>query len=327
MSNCLNIRADERLQRHCRYSAFLGAGIWVMAICFLPAGETWAISAILLFMPLVLIRLGFAFLIPHGPVVRYRLWYTVSYAQLPAAVFLALSFTSAAGTNSMLLAVPWLLFTLALAALAIDRIVHRPRPNIEEFGRLTAMLFLPIGAGWAVCSRAGWQPLHFPATIVLLTAVHFHYTGFAIPLMAGELVRYRPSQVNRWLLIAVLLGVPAVALGITTTQLGGPREIELLAALLMAVTGISLGIGNLRVAFRRRQLAGALLAISGMSLIVALGWSIIYATGPYGLIARLDVPFMVHWHGVINAAGAILCGLFGWHLLLTQSEKVAPLPL
>jgi hypothetical protein len=153
--------------------------------------------------------------------------------------------------------------------------------------------------------------------------VHFHFTGFAIPLMAGELVRYRHNSASRWLLIAVIVGVPAVALGITTTQLGGPREIEFLAASLMAIAGICLGVGNLRIAWRLPRVAGVLLAISGASLIVALGWSILYASGQYGLIVRLDVPFMVHWHGIINAVGAILCGLFGWHLLLTSASGVS----
>ena len=53
---------------------------------------------------------------------------------------------------------------------------------------------------------------------------------------------------------------------------------------------------------------------------VALGWSAIYAAGQYGLIARIEIPFMVHWHGAINAAGAALCGLFAWHLVITKTK-------
>src|SRR5262249_39572395 len=161
-------------------------------------------TALLLFVPLVLIRLGFAFLIPYGSVKRYRLWYVVSYAQLPAAILLTIAFLQPAGTTAQLLASSWLLFTLLLAALAIDRIAQLPRPNIVEFGQLAAMLFLPIGAIWAIISRGDWQPLGFPEVIVLLTAIHFHYAGFALPLMAGELVRYRRSRLTKGLLIAVL---------------------------------------------------------------------------------------------------------------------------
>jgi hypothetical protein len=318
-----NIRADERLRKHCRHSAILGAGIWLAATWFLPRGDMWAISALLLFVPLVLIRLGFAFLIPYGPVKRYRPWYITSYSQLPAAILLTVAFLLPVGTNAALLALPWLGFTLLLAALAIDRMLQHPRPAIPEWGQLAAMIFLPIGAGWAVLSRAGLQPLGFPPVIVLLTAVHFHYAGFALPLMAGALVHHEPSKINKGLLLGVLIGVPLVALGISATQLGGPREIELLSAVFLAAVGIVLGIENLRTAIHLRHLAGGLLAVSGLSLVVALGWSGLYAAGQYGVINKLNVPFMVHWHGIVNAAGAALCGLFGWHLLVTKQKAIA----
>jgi hypothetical protein len=319
MGNRVNIRADERLRRHCRYSAFLGAGVWLAAASFLPRGETWAISALLLFVPLVLIRLGFAFLIPFGPVTRYRPWYVTSYAQLPAALLLTAAFLLPAGTGAALLALPWLGFTLLLAALALDRTLQRPRPAAAEWGQLAAMVFLPIGVGWAALSRAGVQPLGFPPVIVLLTAVHFHYAGFALPLMAGALVHERPTRFHKTLLAGVLVGVPLVAVGITTTQRGGPREVEFLAALLLAGVGVVLGVENLRAAVRLRHLAGGLLAVSGLSLIAALGWSACYAAGQYGLIDRLNIPIMVHVHGALMAVGVALCGLFGWHLLVTKS--------
>ena len=53
------------------------------------------------------------------------------------------------------------------------------------------MLYLPIGAGWLVLYRLGVRPLGFADVIVLLTGVHFHYTGFVLPIVAG--------MVGRWL--------------------------------------------------------------------------------------------------------------------------------
>lgn len=325
MDNSINMHADKRLRRHCRFSAFLGLGIWITAVALLPRNEFWMITALLLFVPLVLIRLGFAFLIPHGPVRHHRWWYVVSYSQLPAAIALTGSFFVQAHDWAMLLATPWLLFTLMLAGLAIEQLARQPRPKIEEWGRLGAMLFLPIGACWAIAARGHLQPLGFREIIVLLTAVHFHYAGFAIPLMAGELARARPSRWTRGLLLAILIGVPLVAIGITTTQLGGPREIELLSAFVLAGAGIVLGCGQIKLATQNPLLVSGFLTVSGLSLIVALGWSVVYASGQYGLIERVEIPFMVHWHGAINAAGAALCGLFGWHLVLTRktSSEVA----
>lgn len=317
----VDIRADERLRKHCRYSAFLGAAIWLSVVWFLPGGTNGMIVALLLFVPLVLIRLGFAFIIPCGGVKRFRLWYIASYSQLPAAIALTGAFLLGAGPIAMLLALPWLAFTLLLAYLAFDRIAQRPGPAIEEWGQLAAMLFLPIGAVWALLSCGGLQPLGFREVIVLLTAVHFHYAGFALPLMAGALVRHRRDEVSKGVLLAVLAGVPLVAIGITTTQIGGPREIELVAVGLLASAGIALGVFHVLLGLSMRHRVGWLMAISGLSLVVALGWSALYATGQYGLIPRIEIPFMVHWHGAINAAGAALCGLFGWHLVITRSKN------
>jgi YndJ-like protein len=323
MNPTVDMRADQRLRKHCRYSAFLGTAIWLSTVWFLPGGTNGIIAALLLFVPLVLIRLGFAFIIPYGGVKRYRLWYIVSYSQLPAAIALTGAFLLAPATSAALLAIPWLGFSLLLAYLAIDRIVQNPRPAIDEWGQLAAMLFLPVGAFWALLACGGLQPLGFRDVIVLLTAVHFHYAGFALPLMAGALVRHRRDEQSKEVLLAVLAGVPLTAIGITATQIGGPREIELLAAGLLAAAGIALGFYHVRLGLAMRRFTGLLMAVSGFSLVTALGWSALYAAGQYGLIPRIEIPFMVHWHGAINAVGAALCGLFAWHLVITGKHAPA----
>jgi hypothetical protein len=119
--------------------------------------------------------------------------------------------------------------------------------------------------------------------------------------------------------------VPLVAVGIATTQLGGPKVVEFLAAATLALTGIILGVQTIRIAGEFTGLIRGLLWIAGCSLIVALSWSGIYAAGQYGAIERWNIPFMVHTHGVINAVGVALCGLFGWHLVLTARKNVPAL--
>ena len=47
------------------------------------------------------------------------------------------------------------------------------------------LLYLAVGGTWTVIARAGLRPLGFPDLIVLLTAVHFHYAGFALLVLAG----------------------------------------------------------------------------------------------------------------------------------------------
>ena len=82
------------------------------------------------------------------------------------------------------------------------------------------MVYLPIGGAWLVASRLGIQPLGFGDTIVLLTAIHFHFAGFAAPLLAGfagRAVRDRQtaSQVVALAATGIILGTPLVAAGIT----------------------------------------------------------------------------------------------------------------
>ena len=54
---------------------------------------------------------------------------------------------------------------------------------------LAGLVYLAVGGVWTVIARAGLRPLGFPDLIVLLTAVHFHYAGFALPVLAGLVAR------------------------------------------------------------------------------------------------------------------------------------------
>ena len=72
-------------------------------------------------------------------------------------------------------------------------------------------------------SRLGIQPLGFGDTIVLLTAAHFHYAGFAAPILtglAGRILSDAPSTTRRLFVvagIAITIGTPIVATGITVS--------------------------------------------------------------------------------------------------------------
>jgi hypothetical protein len=315
------ILASERLRRHCRYSTFLGVAVW-WVVCFLhPArfDDTWSIPMLLLFVPLVLFRLAFPLLVPPSPVRKRTAWFAVSYAQPPAAIFLAVSFLLPRGEWAALLALPWLLFTLFLAGIGIDRAV-RPRRAYGEWGSIAATFLLPIGAAWAVLFQANIRPLEFSDTIVLLTATHFHYAGFVLPIVAGQLVRYRPGMLTRSVLAGAIVGVPLVAAGITVSQLGGPKAIELAAVALIVVVAVLLARSQLRLARSLPALPAILLSISALSLLFALGWSGLYAAGQAGLLPNVSIPFMVTWHGAVNALGFAFCGLLGWHFLATAKR-------
>jgi hypothetical protein len=315
VDNRQDILACAALRRHCRYSIILGIAVWWVVFFLRPAGETWGIALILLFVPLVLFRVAFPLLLPASPHRNRAGWYVVSYAQPPAAVLLAASFALPRGDTATLLSLPWLLFVLFVAGLGVHRLWHLRRGDHAEWGPTAAMLFLPVGAGWATLFQAGVQPVGFSDVIVLLTATHFHYAGFVLPVIAGQLVRLRDGTVARGTQFGVIAGMPLVALGITVSQLGGSRVVEMSAAWLMALAGATLGVALIAAARRLPALPATLLGVSGLSLVFALGWSVLYAAGRYGLLGEVSIPMMVDWHGAVNALGFALCGLLGWHFL------------
>lgn len=315
MDNAHEILASERLRRHCRYSTFLGIGVWwTLFFTLSPWDSTWATTMFLMFVPLVLFRLSFPMLVPPSPVRNRLAWYAVSYLQLPTAVCLAGAFWVQRGHTAGLLTLPWLSFTLFLAALGLDRLMNLKRGSDAEWGSIAATLLLPVGATAAYLYRAGENPLGFPDVILLLTAIHFHYTGFVLPILGSQLVKVRNDRLSRVLLLGILGAIPLLAIGITVTHRGGPREVELFAAVLLATLGIVMGTLCLRMGLREGGISGILLGVSGLSLTIALLWSLVYAAGQYGLTDGITIPQMVYLHGTVNSLGFAFCGLLGWHL-------------
>jgi hypothetical protein len=325
MDHAHEILASERLRRHCRYSTFLGVAIWwTLFFALSPWDHLWAITMFLMFVPLVLFRLSFPMLVPPSPVRNRLAWYAVSYLQLPAAVALAASFLVERGPVAGYLTLPWLIFTLFLGSLGLDRLLNLKKDSSGEWGAIAATLFIPVGAGWAYLARAGEHPLGFSDVIVLLTAVHFHYAGFVLPILTGQLLKVRQDRLASGLLFGVVASVPLVAIGITVTQLGGPREVELVAAFLLAGLGIVLGGTLFLTALQSEGISRWLLSISGLSLLIALVWSAVYAAGQYGLIPGVTIPQMTYLHGAVNSLGFAFCGLLGWHLRYVQKPDSIP---
>jgi hypothetical protein len=68
---------------------------------------------------------------------------------------------------------------------------------VDELCLHAALVYWPVGCLWLVISRAGVNPLGFSDDIVLLTAVHFHYAGFAALTMLGMTGRFAKGMVYR----------------------------------------------------------------------------------------------------------------------------------
>src|SRR5207248_112668 len=106
-----------------------------------------------------------------------------------------------------------------------------------------ALVLLPVGGGWLICSRAGVQPGGFGEPIVSLTAAHFHYAGFGALTLAGLAGRRLPPDrpvvrlLYRLAVAGIIVAIPLVALAISDV-LPEPPGALLLAVSLVILSGL-----------------------------------------------------------------------------------------
>ncbi len=243
---------------------------------------------------------------------------------LIAVSMLAASLLLPAGPLAAGLAIPWLIVTLLLALFGTRWILKDIRDLNADFSMAAALVLIAVGGGWTVASRAGLRPAGFSDQIVMLTGVHFHYAGFALPLLTGWTLRQLelPSEISsfwkttggatwrRLLVASVVCGVPLVGLGITFSPL-----LEVLASCVLTLAACSLAvIQSLAARHPAHAERRGLLLISSISLLSGMTLAITYATGEYLEVPLLKISTMIPLHGIANAIGFSLCGLLAWNL-------------
>jgi MFS family permease len=291
---------------HCFRSAGLGAVAWVAALVLWPRWEV----ALLLLAPLVVVPLGLA--LAASPDRQPWPWRAAVWLQLPAALALLGAFALNTGPWAALLAVPWLAVTVLAALHGLVRLRSRGPGPVEELCIDAGLVYLAVGGGWLVLSRWGARPVGFDDLIVLLTAVHFHYAGFVLPLLTGLAGRALRSWEARVAAVGVIAGVPLVAVGINLAQLHY-RGLEPWAASLLAAAATLTAVLHMWLAGRSAAvLQRWLFTVAGVSLLTGMLLAAVYAWGRYSGIARVEIPEMLPSHGAINAVGFALAGVLGW---------------
>ncbi|PHN03068.1 YndJ family transporter [Flavilitoribacter nigricans] len=282
--------------------------LWVQGILLLAVG---------LIVPLALKtdRMG------TGPTAAGKAYYPIAAGSLLLAHLLG------PGPLSGLLATPWLLFSGYILLSVYRQWRSRQAPlSLFWLVRLLALVYLCIGAMWAVADRFSWQPLGFDPLIVLLTAVHFHYAGFALLWLAGKALQWEHPQWVNYLLSSVALGVPLTAVGITTSQWGWSPWIETAAVLIMAAGGIAVGLSYLRAAFFGKQavICSICWSLAGVSLLLGMSLAILYGWRYYHPIPWLSIPWMYAVHGSLNSLGFALPALLGWYFQRSDQSVILP---
>ena len=312
--------AHGQLRRH-HGSALVGGLAWLILLIILPdEPPTLArIARLLLLAVLVFVPLALGLAATDCSARDAARWRLALQVQPFAAAVTVAAFLLPAGILAGTLALAWLLFVGSAAVLGLLRLFDHGLGDAAELCIDVSLLMLPIGGFWLAMARFGAQPLGFGDTIVLLTAVHFHYAGFALLLLAGLAGRRLRGSAGpgfgmfRVIAAGIIAGVPLVALGITFS-----RVLEILAVLLLASSVIGLAFLTLLAVLPQlaRRRSRVLLAISALASVATMLLAAGYAGGSIVGLA-LTIPQMVVAHGVVNAFGLVLCGLLAWTLELS----------
>ena len=222
-----------------------------------------------------------------------------------AAALTTISFLLPKGPLAAALAAPWLLLDglLALGALFVLRTSFRN--GVPGVLLLAAMVFPTVGGVHLVASRLGHALAGFPEPIVLLTAIHFHYTGFAAPILASLSGRSRLARLGG---LGLVGGTPLLAAGFLFSPLLKAVGVGVLCA---SVLGLALAqLGQARTLPDRG--ARILLTLSSLAAIGGMALAAIYEHGFTTGRTWISIPRMAWSHGMLNGVGFSLLGLWAW---------------
>lgn len=301
-----------------RISAVGGVVAWLLLLLTTTSDlrETQVIHKVVFFGMLVVVPLGLS-LVPlpdeQGPWL-YRLAVLI---QPVAAVPAIASFYVNTGPLSASLSAAWFILSALIALIGLMRLKSRGRHPIEELSIDAGLLYLPVAAVWLIVYRLGIQPFDYGETIILLTVVHFHFAGFAAPIIAGMsgrvlATRKHPQLVFRLSVFAIVASMPLVAAGITFSPWLGLIGTLLLSAGLMMLAVLTVGwvipvVAPLTTRFL--LFAGALSSCTAMVLACLYAYSL-----PMKLLI-IDIPTMALTHGILNAFGFVACSLLAWTIV------------
>jgi hypothetical protein len=306
-----------------RGSAAVGGFVWLLLLPTISADspEREIIHKVVLFGILVVVPLGISLVEPHDQQTSmlYRL---VVFAQPVAALLAVASFFFETGPLAASLSSAWLVFSLLVALFGLARLKSRGLYPVAELSIDAGLLYLTVAGMWLVIYRLGVQPFDYGETIILLTVVHFHFAGFAAPIIAGmngRVLRERkhPQKMFAASVFGIVAAMPLVAAGITFSPWLGLIGTLILAAGLVLLALLTAGwvMSALPLGKRLLLLVGALSSCTAMVLACLYAYSLATKT----LI--LNIPTMAMTHGLLNAFGFVTCNLIAW---TTFRSKTVP---
>jgi hypothetical protein len=319
-SLAIKMKAPAAEESWAQMCAGLGAILWasVAVLARIGVAPIGAIELMFLFAPLVIVPLGMELARVIG---NDSLLGRFARRLQPVAAALAIvALWLPPGRRAACLACAWMIVCLSMTVGPLVDLssLARPQPNggIRPAGQRVivaiAQLDLAVGGVWFVASRLGLRPMGIQEPIGLLTAVHFHYAGFATAMIAAALLRFAaPQGEKRWLywLVAVVVGMPfAVAAGFVISP-----WLKMGAAVVFSAAVAALAV-ILRSCAKRLEsrTARVLFHVASASVFAGMVLSSAYAIADFRGSDVLPIPQMARTHGILNAVGFCLPALLGW---------------
>lgn len=219
----------------------------------------------------------------------------------------ASSFLLPAGWTAGALTLPWFLFCALQAAKALLWAAAFGFQGASGVSAAVAPSFLTFGAGWLSLSRLGVAPMGFGEPIVLLTAMHFHYAGFAASTMAALVLGELSASRVHWggpTAAAIIAGPVLLAMGWASWP-----PLKLAGAVSLALGVVTLAW--LMLGLDRVGLGRWLLRVSAGSIPLGMTLALAYVFGEWTGQTWVDMPRMAAFHGTLNGVGFCLCGMLG----------------
>lgn len=305
-------RMIRRLVHATGLTALGGLVVWALV-----AAVAWGVddarldlpAVLLLFGQLVIVPLGLGLLPAGGPPIAVALHRGGRFGIRAGSVAALAALAVPRGELSAAVAALYLLPVLAIGVAALVRFATDRGRQVRDVAGVAAIGFLVVGAVFSVIHRQGIAFGGMPEHILQLTAVHFHFTGFGLGLMAAALVKRSSTTgvIGVALLVAGMVVTPIGFLTVPPVQALG--ALLVVVALLVVAVGTVLALGRIGSGAARR-----LLFVSSVFAWLVGGMAAAYAiTEAFGSPA-IPLIAMASLHGTFAAIGVVFCGLLGWRL-------------
>ena len=313
-----------------RASAEVGAVMWagLALLARIGIARIGAIELLFLFAALVIVPLG----VELGRTIggSALLDEIARWAQPVGAATALVSLLLPPGLLAGLMACGWLVLCLVLAVSGMIHFIFSSwleadgsvRSTLAQLTLGVARIDLAVGGIWLVASRLGMRPMGIQEPIGLLTAVHFHFAGFATAMIAAATLQFaekRGKARGLRLLVPLVIGMPfVVAAGFVISPV-----LKMVAALVFSASVAGLAVFLHSVAKRVEDLSARIfLRAAAISVFAGMVLSGTYAVADLVGSDVLTIPQMARTHGILNAVGFCLLGTLGW-LVSFSAQKSA----